>query len=147
MPWLELRKICQAVLGGPPSCNPFPPLTRSTQETDLGNFSISLAVQDLPSSRAFYESLGFTMIGGEAEQNWLILRNGEATIGLFQGMFESNLMTFNPGWSGDGEHPETFTDIRDLQKQLKADGLTLTSEADEATTGPASLTLVEPDGT
>lgn len=105
-----------------------------------------LAVQDLPSSRAFYESLGFTMIGGEAEPNWLILRNGEATIGLFQGMFENDLMTFNPGWSGDGEHPETFTDIRDLQKQLKTDGLTLTSEADEATTGPASLTLVDPDG-
>ena len=103
---------------------------------DLGNFSISLAVQDLSASRAFYETLGFTMIGGEPEQNWLILRNGEATIGLFQGMFEQNIMTFNPGWSSDGEHPESFTDIRDLQKQLKADGLTLMTEADESTTGP-----------
>jgi len=109
-------------------------------------FVISLAVQDLSASRAFYETLSFTMIGGEPDQNWLILRNGEATIGLFQGMFEQNIMTFNPGWSSDGEHSESFTDIRDPQKQLKADGVTPISEADESTTGPASLTMVDPDG-
>ena len=113
---------------------------------DLGNFSISLAVKDLSASRAFYEKLGFAMIGGEPAQNWLILRNGDATIGLFQGMFEQNIMTFNPGWSRDGDHPETFTDVRDLQKQLKSNGLTLTSEADESTTGPASFTVADPDG-
>ena len=113
---------------------------------DLGNFSISLAVKDLSASRAFYETLGFTALGGEPDQNWLILRNGDATIGLFQGMFEDNIMTFNPGWSRDGDHPETFTDIRDLQKQLKASGITLTTEVDESTTGPASVTLGDPDG-
>ena len=113
---------------------------------DLGNFSISLAVKDLGESRVFYEKLGFTQIGGEPAQNWLILRNGDATIGLFQGMFEENLMTFNPGWSRDGDHPEEFTDVRDVQKQLKSDGITLTTEADESTTGPASIVVVDPDG-
>ena len=121
-------------------------LARSTQTMDLGTFSISLAVKDLGASRVFYEKLGFTMMMGEPAQNWLILRNGDATIGLFQGMFEQNIMTFNPGWSRDGDHPEAFTDIRDLQKRFKEDGLTLTSEADESTTGPASLMLVDPDG-
>ena len=113
---------------------------------DLGNFSVNLAVKDLSASRVFYEKLGFTIIGGEPAQNWLILRNGDATIGLFQGMFEQNIMTFNPGWSRDGDHPETFTDIRVLQKQLKAAGLTLMSEADESTTGPASMMVVDPMG-
>ena len=113
---------------------------------DFGNFSISLAVKDLSASHAFYEKLGFAMIGGEPAQNWLILRNGDATIGLFQGMFEQNIMTFNPGGSRDGDHPETFTDVRDLQKQLKSNGLALTSEADESTTGPASFTVAGPDG-
>ncbi len=113
---------------------------------DLGTFSISLAVKDLSASRVFYEKLGFTMIGGDPAQNWLILRNGDATIGLFQGNLEQNVMTFNPGWSRNGEHPEVFTDIRDLQKQLKAEGLTLMSEVDESTTGPASLMIVDPDG-
>ncbi len=113
---------------------------------DLGTFSISLAVKDLSASRAFYEKLGFTMILGEPAENWLILRNGDGTIGLFQGMFEENIMTFNPGWSRDGDHPDAFTDIRELQKQLRASGLTLVSEADESTTGPASLMVVDPDG-
>ena len=121
-------------------------LARSTRTMDLGNFSISLAVADLSASRAFYEKLGFTMFGGDPAQNWLILRNGDATIGLFQGMFEVNIMTFNPGWSRDGEDLETFTDIRELQKQLKGNGVSLISEADESTTGPASFTLVDPDG-
>ena len=113
---------------------------------DLGTFSISLAVKDLDASRAFYEKLGFNVILGEADENWLILRNGDGTIGLFQGMFEQNIMTFNPGWSRDGDHPDAFTDIRELQKQLKGSGLTLASEADESTTGPASVMVVDPDG-
>jgi len=112
----------------------------------LGQFSISLTVKDLDASRAFYEKLGFTAVGGQPEQNWLILRNGDATVGLFHGMFEQNIMTFNPGWSRDGQHPETFTDIRDLQKQLRSAGLTFNSEADESTTGPASFVVLDPDG-
>ena len=113
---------------------------------DLGAFSISLAVKDLTKSRAFYEKLGFEKVMGEAEQNWLILQNGASTIGLFQGMFEKNIMTFNPGWANDGDHPEQFTDVREIQRLLKARGLELNSEADESTTGPASLVVVDPDG-
>lgn len=113
---------------------------------DLGTFSVSLAVNDLAASRAFYEKLGFEEKGGNAAQNWLILRNGTTTIGLFQGMFEENIMTFNPGWNSDAKKLEKFTDVRELQRRLKAAGLELTSEADESTTGPASLTLADPDG-
>ena len=131
-----------AAIGEIPTKNP----NLSTHTMDLGNFSISLAVKDLNASRAFYEKLGFTMIGGQPEQKWLILRNGDAIIGLFQGMFEENIMTFNPGWARDGDHPDEFTDIRDLQKQMKAAGLVLKSEADESTTGPTSLVIVDPDG-
>ena len=112
----------------------------------LGHFSISLAVQDLAASRAFYEKLGFEVIGGQADQNWLILQNGDSTIGLFQGMFERNALTFNPGWDARGQRLEAFTDVRDIQRRLKERGLALTTEADESTTGPASLTLVDPDG-
>ena len=113
---------------------------------DLGHFSISLAVKDLAASRAFYEQLGFEVVFGEAEQNWLILQNGDSTIGLFQGMFERNVMTFNPGWDARAQRLEEFTDVRDIQRRLKESGLTLTTEADESTTGPASLTLIDPDG-
>ena len=113
---------------------------------NLGAFSISLAVKDIAASRAFYEKLGFKQVGGDQTQNWLILRNGETTIGLFQGMFERNMLTFNPGWNGQAEPLQEFEDIRKIQKRLKANGLTLTSEADESTTGPASLTLIDPDG-
>jgi lactoylglutathione lyase len=113
---------------------------------DPGAFSISLAVKDLAASHAFYEKLGFAVIGGDAAQNWLILQNGVSTIGLFQGMFERNIITFNPGWANRGEHPKEFTDIREIQRQLKKNGLKLTTEANEATTGPASLTLIDPDG-
>ncbi|GJM25790.1 MAG: hypothetical protein DHS20C16_22050 [Phycisphaerae bacterium] len=113
---------------------------------DLGTFSVSLAVKDIAASRAFYEKLGFKQIHGDQSQNWLILQNGTSTIGLFQGMFERNCLTFNPGWANDGNHPEKFTDVREIQKRLKADGLTLTTEADESTEGPASCTLVDPDG-
>lgn len=112
----------------------------------LGNFSVSLAVKDIAKSRAFYEKLGFTIIGGEQEQNWLVLQNGSTKIGLFEGMFEQNIMTFNPGWDGDGKPLAEFTDVRELQGELKALGIALLSEADEATTGPASLMLEDPDG-
>ena len=113
---------------------------------ELGNFSISLAVKDLQASRDFYEKLGFTVFAGEAEQNWLILKNGDHVIGLFQGMFEKNMLTFNPGWDSNAQSLETFTDVRELQRQLKAKGVALVNEADENTTGPASLMAVDPDG-
>jgi lactoylglutathione lyase len=113
---------------------------------NLGAFSISLAVKDIAASRAFYELLGFQPVGGNQAQNWLILRNGETTIGLFQGMFEYNTLTFNPGWTSQAEPLDAFTDVRELQRQLKASGLTLASEADESTTGPAGLMLLDPDG-
>ena len=114
--------------------------------TELGNFSVSLTVRDLEASRAFYEKLGFAARGGDAAQGWLILRNGDVLIGLFQGMFEKNLLTFNPGWDVDAKPTEKFTDVRELQRQLKAKGLKLTTEADETTTGPAYFMLSDPDG-
>lgn len=112
----------------------------------LGAFSISLAVKDIAASRAFYEKLGFEQVGGDQTQNWLILRNGDATVGLFQGMFEGNLLTFNPGWTGKAEPLADFEDVREIQQRAKAGGLALTSEADVASTGPASCMLVDPDG-
>ena len=112
----------------------------------LGAFSISLAVKDLPASRAFYERLGFRQVGGDPSQNWIILRNGDTNIGLFQGMFEHNMLTFNPGWSQKAEPVGEFHDVRDIQRNLKASALALMSEADESTTGPASVMLTDPDG-
>lgn len=113
---------------------------------ELGAFSISLAVRDIEASKTFYEKFGFKVIGGDASQNWLILNNSDHTIGLFQGMFEKNTLTFNPGWDKNAAQVDTFTDIRDLQHQLKAQGVELLTEADEATTGPASFVAVDPDG-
>lgn len=113
---------------------------------NLGAFSISLAVKDIAASRLFYEKLGFAQVLGDATQNWLILRNGETTIGLFQGMFERNMLTFNPGWNSQAKPLDEFKDIREIQRSLKTNGLALTSEADESTNGPASLTLIDPDG-
>jgi lactoylglutathione lyase len=113
---------------------------------NLGAFSVSLAVRDLATSRAFYETLGFQVVHGVAEQNWLILKNGEHVIGLFQGMFEKNIMTFNPGWTQAGEPSGPFTDVRELQRTLKAAGVAFQSEADESTTGPASFVITDPDG-
>ena len=113
---------------------------------ELGAFSISLAVKDINASKAFYEKLGFEAFMGDISQNWLILRNGGHVIGLFQGMFERNALTFNPGWDQNTQKLDTFTDVRDLQKQLKAQGVELTSEADESTTGPASFIVMDPDG-
>ena len=113
---------------------------------ELGAFSISLAVQDLAASRSFYEKFGFQVFAGDASRNWLILKNGDHAIGLFQGMFEKNILTFNPGWDSNAQKLSTFTDVRELQRQLKAQGVELMSEADESTTGPASFIAVDPDG-
>ena len=113
---------------------------------ELGAFSISLAVKDIEASRVFYEKFGFKVFGGDASHNWLILKNGDHVIGLFQGMFEKNILTFNPGWDSNASKLDTFTDVRDLQRQLKAQGVQLMTEADETTTGPASFVVVDPDG-
>ena len=112
----------------------------------LGAFSISLAVKDLAASKAFYEKFGFTAFAGDAAMNVLILKNGDSVIGLFQGMFEKNILTFNPGWDGNAQTLSTFTDVRDLQRQLKAQGVAFQTEADQSTTGPASFVVVDPDG-
>jgi len=113
---------------------------------ELGAFSISLAVKNLEASRKFYEKFGFKPFGGDPAQNWLILKNGDHVIGLFQGMFEKNILTFNPGWNQSAQKLATFTDVRELQRQLKAQGVKLVNEADESTTGPASFIAVDPDG-
>jgi catechol 2,3-dioxygenase-like lactoylglutathione lyase family enzyme len=113
---------------------------------NLGAFSVSLAVKNLEASRSFYEKLGFKVFAGDASQNWLILKNGEHAIGLFQGMFEKNILTFNPGWDSNAKKLDVFTDVRDLQRQLKAQGVAFQREADEASTGPASFIVVDPDG-
>jgi catechol 2,3-dioxygenase-like lactoylglutathione lyase family enzyme len=113
---------------------------------DLGAFSVSLAVKDLEASRKFYEKFGFKAFAGDASKKWLILKNGDHVIGLFQGMFEKNILTFNPGWDQNAQKLGTFTDVRELQRQLKAQGVQMVSEADEKTTGPASFIAVDPDG-
>jgi catechol 2,3-dioxygenase-like lactoylglutathione lyase family enzyme len=113
---------------------------------ELGAFSISLAVKDLDASRTFYEKLGFQVFAGEASQNWLILKNGDHVVGLFQGMLDKNILTFNPGWDQNARPLSSFTDVREIQRQLKARGVQLVNEADESTTGPASFVAVDPDG-
>lgn len=113
---------------------------------NLGGFSVSLAVKDLQASKAFYEKLGFTVYAGEESSNYLIMKNGNCNIGLFQGMFERNILTFNPGWDTNAKELSEFTDIRELQRQLKEAGVKMEREADESTTGPASLVVVDPDG-
>jgi catechol 2,3-dioxygenase-like lactoylglutathione lyase family enzyme len=113
---------------------------------ELGAFSISLAVKDIAASKAFYEKFGFKVFGGDISQNWLILKNGATVIGLFQGMFENNILTFNPGWDQNAQPLETFTDVRELQNQLKTQGMEFISEADESTAGPASFMVADPDG-
>ena len=112
----------------------------------LGNFSVSLAVKDIGASRAFYEKLGFRVFGGDQSQNWLILQNETSTIGLFQGMFDKNILTFNPGWDRNGSTLPAFDDVRVIQQTLKSRGLALATEADEATSGPASIMVIDPDG-
>ena len=112
----------------------------------LGAFSISLAVKDIAVSRAFYEKLGFTALGGDQEQGWLIMKSGTTVIGLFQGMFEKNLLTFNPGWDNNAQPVPGFEDVRSIQGKLKQAGIALSHEADAATSGPAYITLTDPDG-
>lgn len=112
----------------------------------LGAFSISLAVKDIAASRSFYEKLGFGVFHGDASQGWLILKNGDTVIGLFQGMFEKNILTFNPGWDQNAQPLASFTDVREIQRRLKAQGVKLLSEADESGSGPASFTAEDPDG-
>ncbi len=112
----------------------------------LGKFSVSLTVKDIAASRAFYEKLGFEVSGGDQAQKWLVLQNETTTIGLFQGMFEKNLLTFNPGWDRSNNTLPDFDDVRDIQRTLVSKGLTLATKADESSTGPASLTLIDPDG-
>ncbi|MFI1279782.1 VOC family protein [Streptomyces sp. NPDC020858] len=113
---------------------------------DLGAFSVSLSVRDIEASRAFYEKLGFAEYGGDAAQNWLILKNGDHVIGLFQGMFEKNMLTFNPGWDGNADPLDSFTDIRELQRELKASGVDFVTEVDESGSGPGSFLVLDPDG-
>jgi lactoylglutathione lyase len=125
---------------------PPPHAPARSSSMDLGNFCISLTVKDIAASRAFYEKLGFRQVAGEQAQNWLVLQSGTTKVGLFHGMFDKNMLTFNPGWDHNGKNLDSFTDIRALQKELKAKGMTFTMEADENTTGPASFMLVDPDG-
>ncbi len=113
---------------------------------DLGNFSVSLAVKDIEASKQFYEKLGFSIFLGDQSRNWLIMKNGEHVIGLFQGMFDKNILTFNPGWNSEAQLVDGFTDVRELQRQLKARGVTMITEADERSTGPASFMIADPDG-
>jgi predicted enzyme related to lactoylglutathione lyase len=112
----------------------------------LGAFSVSLSVKDLEASQQFYEKLGFTVFSGEKEKNYLIMKNGDALIGLFQGMFENNILTFNPGWDANAQTLEQFDDVRVIQQDLKAKGVSFAQEADETTSGPASFVIVDPDG-
>lgn len=113
---------------------------------ELGAFSVSLSVKDIEASKRFYEKLGFTVFAGDQSQNWLIVKNGSHAIGLFQGMFDKNILTFNPGWNSDAQKLGQFTDVRELQRRLKARGVSLLSEADESSAGPASFMISDPDG-
>lgn len=113
---------------------------------NLGAFSISLSVKDIEKSKQFYQKLGFSVFHGDQSQNWLIMKNDQIVIGLFQGMFEGNILTFNPGWNNDAQLLSEYTDIREIQRRLREQGVTFITEADESTTGPASFTLIDPDG-
>lgn len=113
---------------------------------DLGAFSISLCVKDINSTKSFFEKLGFSVFGGEIDQNWLIMKNGDHTIGLFQDLFTKNMLTFNSGWNQNAEPLESFADVREIQRSLKAQGIEIHTEADETTTGPASIVVLDPDG-
>jgi catechol 2,3-dioxygenase-like lactoylglutathione lyase family enzyme len=113
---------------------------------ELGAFSISLAVKDIGASREFYEKLGFTVFGGEQAQRWLIMKNGSTLIGLFQGMFEKNLLTFNPGWDSDAKPLASFTDVREIQRRLRAQGVAIEQNVDESSSGPGHIVVTDPDG-
>lgn len=145
-----LACLLVCVLGGCASADatkkPEPKAATGDAQMRLGNFSVSLAVKDLGASRAFYEKLGFRPIGGDPAQNWLILQNETSTIGLFQGMFDRNILTFNPGWDRSAQTLASFDDVRAIQAAIKSKGVALTTEADPASTGPASIVLTDPDG-
>jgi catechol 2,3-dioxygenase-like lactoylglutathione lyase family enzyme len=113
---------------------------------ELGAFSVSFTVKDIQASKEFYEKLGFEFFGGDISQNWVILKNGDTVIGLFQGMFDKNMLTFNPGWDGNAQEIDEFVDVREIQRKLKEQGIEFLSEADESTTGPASFIIADPDG-
>ncbi|GAB1268484.1 hypothetical protein NBRC116493_17370 [Aurantivibrio infirmus] len=113
---------------------------------ELGNFSVSLAVKNLQISKSFYEALGFSVFGGDEDQNWLIMKNGDSVVGLFQGMFDNNMLTFNPGWDQNCKNLDSFDDVRDIQKHIKAQGLKPSTEVDENSQGPGSLMISDPDG-
>jgi predicted lactoylglutathione lyase len=119
---------------------------KEKENMKLGAFSVSLNVKDIQTSKSFYEKLGFQVFGGDISQNWLIMKNGSCIIGLFQGMFEKNILTFNPGWDENATELDSFTDVRDLQRQLKAEGIKIETEADEESSGPASFIVIDPDG-
>jgi len=116
------------------------------KQMELGNFSSSLAVKDIAASKAFYEKLGFSQVAGNLAQNWLVMKNGDTKIGLFQGMFDKNTLTFNPGWNAQGEEVESFMDVREIQKKLLDAGVEITTKADPDSSGPAYIALVDPDG-
>lgn len=113
---------------------------------DLGAFSVSLAVKDIAASREFYEKLGFKVFGGDQTQRWLIMKNGTTLIGLFQGMFERNLLTFNPGWDSDAKPVQSFDDVREIQRHLRSQGVVVSQAVDEGTTGPGHIVVTDPDG-
>lgn len=122
------------------------PVPNESTDMKLGAFSVSISVKDLNVSKEFYENLGFKIFGGSMEQKYLIMKNGNSLIGLFQGMFTGNMLTFNPGWDENARNIEIFDDIREIQKKLKSNNIKLTMEADEKSTGPASLMTIDPDG-
>ncbi len=138
--------VALAVFAGRGTTVPSQTPQTESKTMELGNFSVSLTVKDLSASQTFYEKLGFVAVAGAAAQNWLVLQNGTTKIGLFQGMFEKNLLTFNPGWSDSAEPLKAFVDVRDIQKRLEASGLKPAPRADESSTGPASFMLQDPDG-
>jgi len=121
-------------------------LINKGEKMKLGAFSMGLSVKDINASKQFYENLGFTVFGGDIKQNYLIMKNGNSLIGLFQGMFEKNIITFNPGWDENAKKIESFDDVREIQRQLKSKGIKFETEADENTSGPASLVISDPDG-
>ncbi len=143
---MPLLAACAIGLSAAQQSTPSDSAVKGADAMQLGNFSVSLAVKDLAASRAFYEKLGFRVFGGDENSKWLIMQNDTATIGLFQGMFEKNILTFNPGWDRSAKTLPAFEDVRDIQIRLKAQGIEFAIAADENTTGPASFVITDPDG-
>ena len=143
---LPILLACGLVVATQTASRPQDKQAKKDEPVQLGNFSVSLAVKDIKASKAFYEKLDFKQVSGKLEQNWVVLQNGTTKIGLFQGMFEKNSLTFNPGWDHERKTPTDFQDVRELQRILKQRGIELQTEADESTDGPAYFTLVDPDG-